>query len=92
MATIDTLKYYKELTGTGISDDQAQAQVYALTNTVGDLATKDDLYALEARIDLKIDQKFDMLEVKITEKINTMRTLGWALFVAISLPTIKSLF
>lgn len=62
MVDIDTLKYYKQLTAGGLSDEQAQAHVYAFRQKIGDLATNQDLMlalgGLESRLKKFIVQSF----------------------------------
>lgn len=96
---MDTLKYYESLVNAGSSEAEAKAHVYALNNAVINLATKNDLekVALATKHDLhteisgletRIDAKFGIM----TAKIDTLRTLGWALFGAFLLPIIKVAF
>lgn len=52
---IDTLEYVKKLEGTGISRTSAEAQVEIMADIVfKNLATRDDLRALEFKIEEKL--------------------------------------
>jgi hypothetical protein len=84
MAQIDTLKYFKDLKAGGVSDEQAEAEIRALQSALDGLATKEDLKneisALESRLNLKID---------------SIKTIGWALFavwIALAAPILKLAF
>lgn len=56
MANIDTLKYFNELKASGIPEEAALAQVYALSASLTDLVTKDDLNSglRTVELDLKV--------------------------------------
>ena len=85
---MDKLKYYKSLVAGGQTDEQAQAHVDALDGAMYDIVTKDyldnELVKLAAALDSKI--------FGIDAKMNTIKALGWAMFVAIVLPATKYLF
>ncbi len=74
MATIafDTLKYSKRLKDAGVPDKQAEAEAEALAEVLEvnlkDLATKEDLKALEDRL----GDKITMLEQRMTIKLGTL--------------------
>jgi hypothetical protein len=61
--SLDTHELVKELTSVGFTEPQAEA----LTHTVGQLATKDDLAALAAvtATRVQVDQAVERLEHKI---------------------------
>jgi hypothetical protein len=85
---MDTLKYFEELRATGVNELEAKAHVYALQSTLAGMATKDDLHNEISGLETRIDAKFGIM----TAKIDTLRTLGWALFGAFLLPIIKVAF
>lgn len=89
MANIDTLSYYKELIEAGNSEPEAVAHVYALSNGVKDLVTKDDLHSEIKGLENRLDTRLDSFETKIDAKFTTIKTLGWALFVCIAVPSLK---
>ena len=74
MATIafDTLKYSKRLKDAGVPYKQAEAEAEALAEVLEvnlkDLATKEDLKALEDRL----GDKITMLEQRMTIKLGTL--------------------
>jgi hypothetical protein len=78
MATIafDILKYSKRLKDAGVPDKQAEVEAEALAEVLEvrlkDLATKEDLKALEDRLGNKIsvlDNKITVLEERLGDKI-----------------------
>ena len=84
MAQIDTLKYYKDLKAGGVSDEQAEAEICALQSALDELATKEDL-----------KNELNNLEIKINTKIDSIKTIGWALFtvwLAVVMPVFKLAF
>lgn len=78
---MDTLKYFEELRATGLNELTAKAHVYALQSNLTGMATKEDLH-----------NEISGLETRINSRIDTLRTLGWALFGAFLLPIIKLAF
>ena len=59
--SLDTHELVKELTSVGFSEPQAEA----LTHTVGQLATKDDLEELKAAAKADLTQAVERLEHKL---------------------------
>lgn len=78
MAHIDTLQYFENLVSSGVPEEQAKAQVHALNASFDNVATKDDLFNLEYRLENKIDSKFNMLLI-----------LGGAMFLVSALPVLE---
>lgn len=74
MANIDTLKYYESLIESGNTAPEAKAHIYAISNGISDLATKEDLKHLENRIDYKF---------------NVIEKLGGSLLIAIFILLLK---
>ena len=76
MGTIafDTLKYSKRLKDAGVPDKQAEAEALAevLEVNLKDLATKEDLKALEGRL----GDKITMLEQRMTIKLGTLMVIA----------------
>lgn len=70
MLAFDTYRFVKDLTSAGMKAEQAEVLANSYAHLVNDqLATKDDLKALEQRLDLKIDGKIDALEQRLDAKI-----------------------
>ena len=69
MTTMTALTYYKSLTDSKVSADEAFAQAAAFDAAIIELATKEDLKTA-----------INGLENRINDKLYTIRTLGWALF------------
>ena len=89
MATIafDTLKYSKRLKDAGVPDKQAEAEAEALAEVLEvnlkDLASRDDLKALEERLSIKItgseerlSDKITMLEQRMTIKLGGLMVIA----------------
>ena len=89
MATIafDTLKYSKRLKDAGVPDKQAEAEAEALAEVLEvnlkDLASRDDLKALEERLSIKItgseerlSDKINMLEQRMTIKLGGLMVIA----------------
>ena len=72
----DTLKYSKRLKDAGVPDKQAEAEAEALAEVLEvnlkDLATKEDLKALEGRL----GDKITMLEQRMTIKLGTLMVIA----------------
>ncbi len=91
MATIafDTLKFSKRLKDAGVPDKQAEAEAEALAEVLEvnlkDLASRDDLKALEERLIIKITGSEERLSDKITmlEQRMTIK-LGGLMVIAVS--------
>jgi len=84
MAQLDTLKYYKDLKAGGVSDEQAEAEIRALQSALDGIATKEDLH-----------NELHNLEIKINTKIDSIKTIGWAIFavwLAVVMPVFKLAF
>ena len=98
MATIafDTLKYSKRLKDVGVPEKQAEAEAEALAEVLEvnlkDLATKEDLKALEERLSHKIssvDNKITVIEERLSDKIAMLEQrmtikLGGLMVIAVS--------
>ena len=89
MATIafDTLKFSKRLKDAGVPDKQAEAEAEALAEVLEvnlkDLASRDDLKALEERLSIKItgseerlSDKITMLEQRMTIKLGGLMVIA----------------
>lgn len=74
MAQIDTLKYYKDLKASGVSDEQAEAEIRALQSALNDLATKEDLRSELNSLENKIKKKMDSVEAGLNTKIDSVKT------------------
>lgn len=74
MAQIDTLKYYKDLKASGVSDEQAEAEIRALQSALDGLATKEDLHNELNSLENKINKKIDSVEEKLNNKIDAVDT------------------
>lgn len=62
--TFDTLKYAKKLVEAGVPQRQAEGQAEALAGVIDDqLATKRDLFDLEARLEMQLLKKLGSLMV-----------------------------
>lgn len=83
----NTLKYVKILEGTGITREQAEAHVQMISEIVeGDLATKQDIKNLEAKIDSlgeRIEHKMLQLEYRSTIKLGSIVTIAIAAATAV---------
>ncbi|MFZ4699973.1 MAG: DUF1640 domain-containing protein [Candidatus Methylumidiphilus sp.] len=91
MATIafDTLKFSKRLKDAGVPDKQAEAEAEALAEVLEvnlkDLASRDDLKALEERLSTKIAASEERLSDKITMLEQRMIIkLGGLMVIAVS--------
>ncbi len=73
---MDTLKYYEKLVAAGSSDLQAKAHVYSIHDSLDELVTRDHLHK-------ELDG--------IKKEISHVRILGWALFVAVVVPSLKTM-
>ena len=73
---MDTLKYYENLVAAGSDKEQAKAHVYALHGSMNNLVTKDYL-------DKEVES--------IKKEIGHVRILGWAMFVVVIAPSLKTL-
>jgi hypothetical protein len=82
---MDTLKYYESLVSGGEKPDIAKAHVYALSESLDNLVTKHDLHK-------EIDHLERKIEAKLDAKFATLKTLGWALFVGMLVPSVKLLW
>jgi len=71
------VKYYEDLTSSGMSEQQAKVQINMLDSVIENLATKDNLKTeinnLEVRLDSKLDSKLSVLESKLETKINELK-------------------
>lgn len=85
MAHIDTLKYYESLIKAGNNELEAKAHIYNLNDAISDLITKDDLHKELGRME-------DKIITQIGSQINTIKTLGWAMFVGLLVPLLKVAF
>ena len=64
---IDTLKASKRLKALGFTEEQAEGVAELLNETDAASATKDDLYALESRLDERferIDERFGQIDAR----------------------------
>ena len=61
MEHINTLKYYEELKGGGVPEEQARTQTYALNSALDHLATKEDLFVTNKEIK---EVKAEVKEIK----------------------------
>ncbi len=81
----DTYAYFKELTASGVSPEQAEAQIAAMQEAFkqGNLTTKHDLTELRSEfkhdmVELRAELKQDMVELR--SEFNTrMNLLQWML-------------
>lgn len=74
---IDTLKASKRLKALGFTEEQAEGVAELLNETDAASATKDDLYALESRLDERfeqIDDRFESLQSDINERFELQST------------------
>ena len=70
---IDTLKASKRLKALGFTEEQAEGVAELLNETDAASATKDDLYALESRLDERferIDERFGQIDARF-ERIDS---------------------
>jgi len=91
MAQLDTLKYYKDLKAGGVSDEQAEAEIRALQSALDGIATKEDLHN-ELQV---LNTKIDSVEARLNIKIDSIKTIGWAIFavwLAVVMPVFKLAF
>lgn len=92
MPHIDTLKFYEDLIKSGNNELEAKAHIYNINNALTDLVTKDDLHKELKDMENRIDLKFNNIGLEI----NHIKTVGWALFVLVVIPTwgpmLKSFF
>lgn len=67
---IDTLKASKRLKALGFTEEQAEGVAELLNETDAASATKDDLYALESRLDERferIDARFERIDARFEQ-------------------------
>lgn len=67
-SAINTLNFFEKLKNAGMPEDQAKVQVEVITEVVE--ANKRDLYAVETRLEAKIDKVETRLEARI-DKVET---------------------
>jgi hypothetical protein len=80
----DTHAYIKKLVAAGVPEEQAEVHAEFWAQMVLDqVATKDDLIALEERIMTKVDVKLKELELRITLRVGGMLTAFAALMTAV---------
>ena len=84
--TFDTLAYVKTLRDAGIEEKQAEAQASALAavlkSSAGDLATKQDIDRLEARVNLfeeRSDGRFKLLQWMMAFNLGIGVAVLWVL-------------
>lgn len=84
--TFDTLAYVKTLRDAGIEEKQAEAQAAALATVLktsaGDLATKQDIDRLEARVNLfeeRSDGRFRLLQWMMAFNLGIGVAVLWVL-------------
>ena len=84
--TFDTLAYVKTLRDAGIEEKQAEAQAAALATVLktsaGDLATKQDIDRLEARVKLfeeRSDGRFKLLQWMMAFNLGIGVAVLWVL-------------
>ena len=84
--TFDTLAYVKTLRDAGIEEKQADAQASALAavlkSSAGDLATKQDIDRLEARVNLfeeRSDGRFKLLQWMMAFNLGIGVAVLWVL-------------
>lgn len=65
---LDTLAYARQLKAAGFSESQAEGIAQVIGSVVTDrLVTKDDLRALEQRLEERFERRFQSLEQRIAE-------------------------
>jgi hypothetical protein len=78
MTTFSTLQYSKQLQAVGFSQSQAEVIAEGVgmnLNATHDFATKKELYEVRDQLNEKIDQKFNLLDKKVSHlesEINCM--------------------
>ena len=95
MAQLDTLKYYKDLKAGGVSDEQAEAEIRALQSALDGIATKEDLHNELHNLEITINTKIDFVATGLNTKIDSIKTIGWAIFtvwLAVVMPVFKLAF
>lgn len=89
MAHIDTLKYYESLVHAGNSELEAKAHIYAITNGLHDLVTKDDLHneltKLENKLDVRMDAGFNLIHLEM----KYIKQIGYFICIFLAFPIIK---
>jgi hypothetical protein len=82
---MNTLKYYDALIAAGNNENQARAHIAALEDSLGDLVTKDYFHNELEKLNIKMDNGFNLMQ----QQISNIRKIGYWGIVFLAWPMIR---